>query len=56
MQIINSKTFLLELNSGAFGNRLVWTSCKHGLTGNNCKTDFFKETNYSVFPTSKHSI
>ena len=31
--IINSTTFLLELNSDAFANRLVWNSCKHGATG-----------------------
>ena len=41
---MNSKTFPLESNSGAFGNRLVWTSCKHGPTGKvqTCKT-FFNE-------------
>ena len=37
---MNSKTFLLELNSGAFGNQLVWTSCKHG---NACKTVFLSK-------------
>ena len=40
---IHSKTFLLERNSGAFGNRLAWTSCKDKPTSKakTCKAVFF---------------